>query len=240
MRITLSVTALVVLSACSPSIPDSGAGVGFNDYETYQQEQRARDAALTGDAVPLSAVVSDEVTGNTTTGSTDSADLAAETRAALTATSANSGQAPLEADPSNPPPQTVSSATGISTENDFDAVGEQRSIEDDAQLIAQNRSQYQVIEPTALPSRGTGSGPNVVQYALSTSHPRGTKVYTRIGVAKTKRYQQNCAAYASPDLAQADFLAKGGPNCDKLGLDPDGDGYACAWDPAPFRKAVRG
>ena len=24
-----------------------------------------------------------------------------------------------------------------------------------------------------------------------------------------------------------------------MGLDPDGDGFACAWDPAPFR-AVRG
>jgi hypothetical protein len=23
-------------------------------------------------------------------------------------------------------------------------------------------------------------------------------------------------------------------------LDPDGDGYACAWTPVPFRKAVGG
>ena len=39
--------------------------------------------------------------------------------------------------------------------------------------------------------------------------------------------------------AQIDFLAKGGPERDRLGVDPDGDGYACAWNPAPFRAAVR-
>lgn len=244
MRFTLGVTALVALSACSPSIPDSGAGVGFNDYDTYQQKQQARNAALAGQAVPQAGVVSDEVTGasmaTSSTGSTDSAVLAAETQAALNATTSNSGVAPVDASPSNPPPQTVTTASGISSENDFEAVGAQRSIESDAQLIAQNRSQYQVIAPTALPSRSGGDGPNIVQYALSSTHPRGTKVYSRVSMGGTSKYQRNCAQYASPDLAQEDFLAKGGPNRDKLGLDPDGDGYACTWDPTPFRKAVRG
>lgn len=242
MRFTLGVAALVALSACSPSIPESGAGVGFDDYDTYQQEQNARDAALAGDPLPPSGALSSETTSHsaTTTGSTDSAALAAETQAALAATNSNSGVAPLDASPSNPAPQTVSTSTGISSENDFAAVGAERSIESDAQLIAQNRSQYKVVEPTALPSRGAGSGPNIVAYALASTHARGTKVYSRIGVGKASRYERNCAKYASPDLAQEEFLAKGGPNRDKLGLDPDGDGFACAWDPAPFRKAVSG
>ncbi len=30
----------------------------------------------------------------------------------------------------------------------------------------------------------------------------------------------------------------GGPERDQFGIDPDGDGYACRWDPSPFRKAV--
>ena len=30
----------------------------------------------------------------------------------------------------------------------------------------------------------------------------------------------------------------GGPERDQFGIDPDGDGYACSWDPSPFRKAV--
>jgi hypothetical protein len=39
-------------------------------------------------------------------------------------------------------------------------------------------------------------------------------------------------------MAQIAFLERGGPKRDTLGLDPDGDGFACYWDPAPFRKAV--
>ena len=53
------------------------------------------------------------------------------------------------------------------------------------------------------------------------------------------RAQRACGHYPSPDQAQIDFLASGGPERDKLGLDPDGDGYACAWNPAPFRTAVK-
>jgi hypothetical protein len=47
-----------------------------------------------------------------------------------------------------------------------------------------------------------------------------------------------CDRYRSKDEAQQDFLAKGGPERDAYGLDPDGDGYACGWDPRPFRLAV--
>ena len=158
----------------------------------------------------------------------------------MAATRRNSGQSPLEANPNNPPPQTVTSATGISTENDFEAVDNVRSIEGDAEFLARNRAQYQVVQPTALPSRGNDLGPNIVDYALSTRHPIGTKVYNRIGINKAGRFERNCAKYASADRAQKDFLAKGGPRRDKLGLDPDGDGYACNWNPAPFRRAVSG
>ena len=50
--------------------------------------------------------------------------------------------------------------------------------------------------------------------------------------------QRNCADYRTPDEAQRDFLTRGGPERDSRGLDPDGDGFACGWDPAPFRAAV--
>ncbi len=253
MRIIPLAVALVALTACNSQIPDSGKGVGFDSYEEYEAAKRAREEALSGGAIPPADAVSDESpvsgaiavtgTGTTNTASTtggEGEDLAAETRAALQATDANSGEAPVDADPGNPAPQTVSTSTGISSENDFSVVGTERSIESDAELIAINRSQYKVIEPTALPKRSANSGPNIVKYALSTKHPRGTKIYTRVGIAKASRYERNCAKYASPDLAQSDFLSQGGPNRDKLGLDPDGDGYACAWDPSPFRKAVGG
>ncbi len=177
-------------------------------------------------------------TGGLSSAST-SDDIARETAARLAETSQNSGQQVLHASPSNPAPQTVTSAGGISNENSFDAVGNARSIQDDAQLIAQNRAQYQVVQPGALPERSGNVGPNIVKYALETSHPVGQQIYTRMGLNKQSKFQRNCAKYASSDQAQTDFLAQGGPRRDKLGLDPDGDGFACAWDPRPFRAAVR-
>lgn len=248
-------------------IPDPARGVGFGDPQTYAQQQALREAELQGSAIPPAGAISGEVTasdqsalvplnatnqqvtaaaagaytptGGVTTAST-SEDLARETAAALAETAQNSGQPVLHASPSNPAPQTVSSARGISAENSFDAVGNVRSIDADAQLLAQNRAQYQVVQPTALPARSGASEPNVVQYALSTNHNVGTPVYTRVGINKQARAQRACAKFGSPDRAQAEFLAKGGPRRDRLGLDPDGDGFACAWDPRPFRAAVGG
>ncbi|MEM8775181.1 MAG: hypothetical protein AAGF53_09115 [Pseudomonadota bacterium] len=270
MRLTVCLAVVAGLAACSPSIPDSGAGiggipdpgvgVGFTDPAVLAQRRAAREAALRGNAVPPAGAISDEqttvgqpVTAIRTTSSNGSvtptggpqsastaADLARETEARLAETAANSGQAVLHASPSNPAPQTVTSPTGISEENDFNAVGNERSIEADAALIAQNRAQYQVVQPTALPTRSNAGGPNIVEYALKTRHPVGQKVYTRVGLNKEKKFRQNCARYQSADLAQEDFLAKGGPKRDKLGLDPDGDGYACNWDPRPFRNALGG
>ena len=241
MRFFMITVAAAALTACSPPVPDSGAGVGFGDYDDYAQQQRARDAQLTGNALPAPDAVSSEPLGaGQTVAGGDGADLAAQTQAALNERRSGSGGAVVNSDPSNPAPQAVIGSSGISQENNFDAVGAQRSIESDAAKIAQNRAQYKVIEAEALPKRKGNGGPNIVDYALTTKHPMGTQVYRRIGVSLTSKAERNCAKYTSPDKAQSDFLAKGGPQRDKLGLDPDGDGYACSWDPGPFRKAVGG
>lgn len=254
MRFPLCLVALVALSACSPSIPDSGApntgtGVGFGSYDEYLAQQRAREAALAGNALPPAGAVSDEAPadGSITTvrtggmpAASPSEQLAADATAALNQTSTGSDDGVVHASPSNPAPVTVTTATGISDENDFNAVGNARSIESDAALIERNRAQYQIVQPTALPSRSGATGPNIVKYALATKHPVGTQIYTRVGINKQAKFQRNCAKYPSPDKAQIDFLAQGGPKRDKLGLDPDGDGYACNWDPRPFRAAVGG
>ncbi len=243
MRLILGSVALAALTACAPAVPDSGAGVGFQDYSQYQREKAARDAALAGNALPAPNAVSSEPLGAIPPGATSAqpgADVAADARAALEATAANSGQPILQASPSNPAPEGVMNSAGISRENSFEAVGEQRSIEDDASRIAQNRAQYQVVAPEAVGNRPGDVGPNIVAYALATKHPVGTLVYRRVGLNKTGKFERNCAEYASPDLAQVEFLKRGGPERDRLGLDPDGDGYACGWNPAPFRKAVGG
>lgn len=236
MRFIPLVAAFLAVSACAPRVPDSAASVGMDDYDQYRATSDSAPPQGTGPLPPAGAISDEDTAG--TDAESESAALAAETQAALDATRNNSGEQPLEADPNNPPPRTVSTPTGISEENDFDAVDDVRSIESDAELIARNRERYEVVQPKALPARSTDVGPNIVEYALSTSHPVGTKLYTRIGFNKQARYQRNCAKYASADQAQLDFLDRGGPQRDRLGLDPDGDGYACGWDPTPFRKAV--
>lgn len=89
-----------------------------------------------------------------------------------------------------------------------------------------------------VPSRPSDTGPSVVGFALATSHPVGQAVYPRAN-ASSERAVRGCDRYNSDDLAQAAFLNSGGPDRDTQGIDPDGDGYACGWDPERFRKAVQ-
>jgi hypothetical protein len=132
----------------------------------------------------------------------------------------------------------MKNSTTISDEQDFAAVSQRETIESDKERIARNRAQYQIDQPTALPQRAGDTGPNIVQFAISANNPRGTQVYKRSAL-RLNSYNSACAKFASPDLAQEAFLAAGGPAKDRKGLDPDGDGYACGWDPAPFRAAVQ-
>jgi pyruvate/2-oxoglutarate dehydrogenase complex dihydrolipoamide acyltransferase (E2) component len=82
------------------------------------------------------------------------------------------------------------------------------------------------------------SGPNLFNYALSTRHAVGEERYTRRNPFRWRRWEAACARYPHQDLAQEAFLAAGGPERDPEHMDPDGDGYACWWDPAPFRQAA--
>ncbi len=220
MRLLMCSVGLIALAACAPSVPDSAAGVGFGDYDEYLERQEARDNALETGADP--------VTGNYSLDPEDQAQIAAR--------DANSGEQPLEADPNNPAPEVVN-AVGISGENDFDAVSAERSIESDAARIAQNREQYKVIEPKALPVRPGTDQPNIVEYALQTTNPVGASLYRRSTFASEARHQRNCAVYRNADDAQEAFLSLGGPEKDRKTLDPDGDGFACDWDPTLFRLA---
>ncbi|MEM9549544.1 MAG: hypothetical protein AAGA05_00130 [Pseudomonadota bacterium] len=257
--VLISMLALVAALAACTTVPDSGAGVGFDNSV---EAQRAREAALqTGAPLPPPSAISEETlapvapsielqnalptAGSTTIAASDAtlatnlgaptqtgnaADIAADTAAVL-------GTEPLQASPTNPPPQPVSNP-GISDENDFDAVSGRQSIESDAERLAQASAQRQEVQPTALPERDGSASPNIVAYALSTNHARGTRIHSRTGLNLTQKSIRACANYPSPDQAQIAFLQRGGPNRDRLGLDPDGDGYACDWDPAPFRAAV--
>jgi hypothetical protein len=94
--------------------------------------------------------------------------------------------------------------------------------------------------PTAPPAGSpAASGPNLVAYALSTTHPVGTSRYRRANPLRWQTWERNCMQFHSQNAAQEAFLAAGGPERDRQNLDPDGDGYACWWNPEPFRRAIR-
>ena len=237
IRVLLGCAALSALVACQTSVPDSGA--------RFDADQARRDAALarspTQATIPVAPGVSQTaLPSNPATAPLPSSVTNAvqgtdplEAQAAAQAAAANSGVAPIQASPSNPSPDTAS----ISSEQDFGAVSSQRSIQGDAQQIAANRAQYTVVTPTALPTRSGNDQPNIVAYALNTKHPVGAQLYRRSRLRSASRQAAACAAFPSPDQAQIAFLTQGGPNKDRKGLDPDGDGFACSWDPSPFRAA---
>jgi hypothetical protein len=217
---------LLALAACDQQVPNSGQGVGFNDYAQYEIERAQREAALRGGpATAANTPILPPAVGVST------AELAAagiNTGGDTATADTPDGSAVVAAAP-------IGSNPDISDEQNFAAVASRESIESDAERRARQAAAYQLIEVTDLPDRSGNTGPNIVQYALQAPNDRGEPVFTRTGLSGEARFQRNCAAYRSPDDAQRDFLSRGGPQRDRLGLDPDGDGFACGWDPQAFR-----
>ncbi|MGB0959988.1 MAG: hypothetical protein ACPGVK_07030 [Halocynthiibacter sp.] len=196
------------LSACMTPVPDSGAGAGFDDYETYANRQQAKRDAMR--PAPQNVQLSESK--------------------------------PLEAKPEPAPvstaaPVVAEKPSGLSDEQNFDAVAGRETIESDKARLERIAAGYQEVTPEALPTRGDQSGVSIVSYALSTTNNVGEPIYKRFTFGNTGRFGRNCKKYPSPDLAQIAFLEGGGPQRNHKGLDPDGDGFACGWDPRPFRNA---
>ncbi|HQU69866.1 MAG TPA: hypothetical protein PLI43_16935 [Albidovulum sp.] len=157
---------------------------------------------------------------------------------------------PVQAGPAVPPATTAAaplpgaepvqpeSHSGISDEQDFSAVASRETIESDKARMEQNKAQYQQVQPTELPERSgdTGAAVDLVQYALNAPNRKGETIYprSRIALANSERA---CGRYDTPEAAQQAFMRAGGPQKDSKNLDPDGDGFACFWDPTPFQKA---
>lgn len=217
---------LLALSACNNQVPDSGQGVGFDDYAQYELDRAQREAQLQGRPGPV-------VTAGT----------AATPPSDTGVTTADLADAGIATGGDTTPPATTPALgqnAEISDEQDFSAVSNRESIESDAERRARQAAAYQLIEATALPDRPGSTGPNIVQYALQAPNDRGETVFDRAGFSSEARFQRNCSKYRTPDDAQRDFLERGGPSRDRLGLDPDGDGFACGWDPQAFRAIAAG
>ena len=226
--------ALVALAACDPGPPpDQGVGFGsLSDLEPIPPEGRRTDLGgfVSGGRISDESAV--RLQGATPTQALEPVDDF-EQLAEQAINQAETGNGGSTRQPASP-----GGNSGISDEQDFDAVASRESIESDRERLAAQREAYQVIEPGALPTRRGGAGASVVEFALATSHAPGVEMYSRLALSGQARFDRNCAKYASQDQAQSAFLAAGGPERDRYGIDPDGDGYACFWDPRPFRLAV--
>ncbi len=233
--------ACIALAACTPTTGDTGAGVGFTDYNSYI---RGAQPAPSGGTVVLpppggfdpaaAAAAIDRADGATLPPVSQPGAASTALPEATDSTSRPRGGAPAGIKEESGEVSNL----GISDEQDFEAVKARETIESDAERIERNRSQYVIVQPTDLPTRPGDTGPNIVEFALATTHAPGVQMYKRSGVS-LRSADTACAKFASPDKAQQDFLAKGGPERDRMGVDPDGDGFACSWDPRPFRTALQ-
>ncbi|MEM9031167.1 MAG: hypothetical protein AAGB18_00845 [Pseudomonadota bacterium] len=231
---------LVGLLGCAPDVPNSaqGTGVGFGDYESYAAESARREALLSGQSLPQATPTDPVISLERSTSDTVVVTAPSRNGDVLIETPSDDQAVVVAAlpEPGAAPARSAGNAA-LSDEQDFEAVSSRESIESDAERIERQRAGYQVVAPTDVPERPRDTGPNIVAYALATTNQVGQQVYRRSPVNAEARYQRACARYTSPDLAQTAFLEMGGPDNDRRGMDPDGDGFACTWDPAPFRTA---
>lgn len=246
--------AVAALAACT-SGTDRSRGIGFDSYSTFELERAEREAALSsprGSIVPPPRVTAipgrASPVGSGSVGAAPAAPQAIPSSALAAAGIGQSGPpvnavtnpgrtGGLEATPGNAAP-VIANNPGISDEQNFDAVAERETIQSDAERRAAQAAAREQIAPTAVPERPSTTGPNIVAYAINAPNVKGQEWYSRSLLTTQGRYIRNCAAYANADEAQRDFLARGGPERDRLGIDPDGDGFACGWDPAPFKRAA--
>jgi hypothetical protein len=251
MRAPVLVMVMLGLAACGPTLPESGPGPGpgFEDYNSYLRN-RTNNPYVTAPVVPVVPAQTVQ------TAPAFSTDLASSAIAASETGTTTAPVGPTTAPPLDPmalgdrargnAPAGIEETTaemgyvtsGVSDEQDFTAVKSRESIESDKARIEANRAQYVVIQPGALPTRPGDTGPNIAEYAIATNNPVGVSLYHRPSIYLVN-VKAACSKFTSPDLAQQAFLANGGPESDKKGLDPDGDGFACDWDPRPFRAALQ-
>ena len=223
----------LALVACGPSVPESGPGVGFGDYGKYNAQ---REAALTG--APTVAAGAQPIMGGGVTGGAIGAAPLGSAPAAAPATGFSTDRIGAAINAASSPTAGANPMAATSPMAAAPAMGAPLSALPAAPAAAPLAPAPGPATPAnQLPTRA-GEGPNLVQYAISTTNPVGQQAYDRSSL-QLRDPAKVCQTYGSADKAQAAFLDAGGPQKDRKGLDPDGDGYACGWDPTPFRNAVR-
>jgi len=226
-----------LLAACAtPAHLQSQGGTGFGAGATgYGAPAPTYPAATAPATAPVAGGIPSSEINSALFGTTAAPGAAPAVPAPIaSAAPAAPSALPVTAVPALP---AAPGTAGISDEQDFEAVSSRETIESDKARIEANKANYQQIAPTALPERTGEAVSPVVAYVLSAPNGLGEAIYDRRAV-KPETYQKACQRYPTAEAAQAAFLKAGGPKRDGKKLDPDGDGYACDFDPTPFRQAA--
>lgn len=245
-------------------IDTTGRGVGFSDYAQYMRAQeelsrirRAEAAQARGVQGPPTNAPQFTQSQTQSTPGTIGQEAVAAVRGGQAPQSQPAPQFPLgeqnqvaQAQPSAAAPATSAPLSALSPQalQDGGAASGSASVSDQ-QFTPQpfgTPQQNRLVERDFVPQvrvgdaeLGAGGTPNLFVYALSSTHNVGEQRFQRNHPLRWRRWEAACAQFPSQDLAQEAFLAAGGPERDPNHLDPDGDGFACWWDPAPFRQAAR-
>ncbi|SRR6056297_18193 len=218
-RRTGSAVAILALAACGtgPAPNDVAQGVGFQDYQEYQTRRAALRVPPTAPAAPQTAL--------------PPAEVVAEPFAPPPA-----GTQWVAVDPVPATGGTVDVAR-IAAGAIAEAEGGTPAPAAAPQQIATAPSADNFVAPP-LPEGMSVLGATVVAFALSTDHAVGQRVYSRFPF-RLGRPEVRCSDFRTTDLAQDWFLTNEGPERDRAGLDPDGDGFACNWSPERYRADAR-
>ncbi len=245
------------------SAADPLRGVGFGAYESYLAERQAGEASasasdaraggtagvpgLTAADLAAAGIGVTASAGRTETAASVAAAAPPGTGAALSAARPQATGGPLgdpgarraEGEqvitPAASPAASPARAPGA-VPAERDGVAAADAMPDGEAVQGRPRTARAPGDARPAPERSTETGADIVAYALRTSNTVGQPLYRRL-LASQGRAARQCRRFAGADLAQRAFLEAGGPYRDPLGLDPDGDGFVCGWNPAPFRAA---
>lgn len=224
MAKTIGLSALLgvgcVLAACSASPPlETPRGVGFGNYDRYLagQAQVSSQAVTSRPAAPAQGFAAN-------------GPVPSETPGAAVPQGTAIARAGLPAPGAPTAPTTDFAARAAAAIDAADGGSVTRGAIPNAPRAA--------AAPGATAGASLAASDNtLVQYAINTGHPIGVQQYRRTDLGQA-RHVANCGEFASAEAAQLWFLANEGPARDQRSLDPDGDGFACAWDPSGYRQAA--
>ncbi len=243
--LTVAGAACAALVACDSSAPYSNAidtqmrGVGFSDYSQYLRAQEELARIRRAEAAQAARVPTPPGAPQYGGAATPPASIGQEAVAAVRART----QSTAPAQPLTPAPTQAAQPQTAAPAPRAAGVSEQQFTPQPFGTPQQNQLvQRDVVPQVRISQAELTQGenvPNLFVYALSTQHNVGQARYERTHPLRWRRWESACAQFPSQDLAQEAFLAAGGPERDPNHMDPDGDGFACWWDPAPFRQAAR-